>query len=343
MKLPLKYYFALLMLVTLGSCTIYRNVPIEVLQPKEISIPESSNLAILYRNFKYENDTLQNYFRDDYEIKKDIRNANLNIDSIVTLNTFQSLAFSLGDDHVGNNIQILPLNTLPRLTAEKLAPLPREVIQNLGSSSGSQKIIVLETLSYMYSHYSPQTHAGESAEVIMAGIWAVYDVLTGEVVKHESLVDTLYWNRTNEDGQRILIPPRITALELAAEVYAGNFAKKFTTSWETVQRLIIIPPVQEFTMAAEYASENKWEEALELWQRYSSERYGRLSASARFNVALAYEMLDDIDSALEWIDKALVQTRVYRNKEELKLVQNYQRILNQRKKEIDHLQNALDE
>jgi hypothetical protein len=176
--------------------------------------------------------------------------------------------------------------------------------------------------------------------VIMAGIWAVYDALTGAIVKHESLVDTLYWNSINDDGQRILIPPRITALELAAEVYASNFAKKFTTSWETVQRLLIIPPVQEFTLAAEYASENKWYEALELWKRYSSERYGRLSVSARFNIALAYEMLDDIYTASEWIDKALAQTRVYRNKEELRLVQNYQRILNQRKKEIDQLQNA---
>lgn len=230
MNLPLKYYFAFLLVATLGSCTLYRNVPIEVLQPKVISIPENTNLALLYRNFKYENDTLRNYFRDDYVIKKDKRNTNLNIDSIVTLNTLNTLAFRLENDHVGNNIQIFPLNTLPRITAEKLAPLPREVIQNLGLTSESQKIIVLETLSYMYSHYSSQTNAGESAEVIMAGIWAVYDALTGAVVKHESLVDTLYWNRTNEDGQRILIPPRFTALELAAEVYAGNFAKKFTTS-----------------------------------------------------------------------------------------------------------------
>jgi hypothetical protein len=340
MKLPYKYYIVFLLLAAFGSCTIYRNVPIEVLQPKEITIPEGINVALLYRNFKYENDTLQNYFREDFEIKKDIRRYNLNVDSIVTINTLHSLAFNLENEHVVSSVQILPLNTIPRISAEKLAPLPREVIQNLGSNTGSQKIIVLETITYMYSHYSSQVNAGESAEVIMAGIWAVYDALTGAIVKHESLVDTLYWNSINDDGQRILIPPRITALELAAEVYASNFAKKFTTSWETVQRLLIIPPVQEFTLAAEYASENKWYEALELWKRYSSERYGRLSVSARFNIALAYEMLDDIYTASEWIDKALAQTRVYRNKEELRLVQNYQRILNQRKKEIDQLQNA---
>lgn len=340
MKLPFKYYIVFLLPAALGSCTIYRNVPIEILQPKEITIPEGTNVALLYRNFKFENDTLQNYFREDFEIKKDLGNVKVNIDSIVISNTLQTLAFNLENEHVGNNIQILPLNTLPLITAEKLAPLPREVILNLGSASGSQKIIVLETLTFMYSHYSSQTSVGESAEVIMAGIWAVYDALTGAVIKHESLVDTLYWNRINEDGKRILIPPRITALELAAEVYAGNFAKKFTTSWETVERLLIIPPVQEFTLAAEYALENKWVDALELWQRYASERYGRLSVSARFNLALAYEMLNDIDNALVWIDKALDQTRIYRNKEELRLVQNYQRILNQRKKEIDQLQNA---
>lgn len=343
MKMPIKFPIVLLLISTLGACTIYRNVPIEVLQPKEISIPEEANVALLYRNFKYENDTLQNYFREDYEIKRDNRNYHLNIDSIVVLKTLHSIAYNLENENVVSNVKLLPINTLPRITADKLAPLPLEVILNLGSSSGTQKIIVLETITYMYSHYSALVNGSESAEVIMAGIWAIYDALTGVVVKHESLVDTLYWNSTTEDGRRILIPPRFTALELAAETYAGNFAKKFTTSWETVQRILVIPPVQEFSLAAEYASENKWDEALALWERYSSDRFGRLSVSARFNVALAYEMLNDIDNALVWIDKALDQTRIYRNKEELKLVQNYYRILNQRKKEINQLQNASNE
>ncbi len=337
MRLSFPRILSLLLLYTLNACTVYREVPIEVLRPREISVDQGSDVVLLYRNFKYENDTLQNYYRDDYDLRKDIKNDGLNIDSLVSIKALITLASELEDKDVVNNTTVMPVNALPRITGQKLAPLPKELVQSIGSRTGSQKLISLETLTYFFSRFSDKSDAGESVEVILAGIWALYDVSSGAIEKHEAMVDTLFWQRRNEDGERIQLPPRVTSLELATEVYAGNFAKKFTTSWEIVQRLLIIPPVQEFSLAAEYAAENKWEEALELWQRFTPERYGRLSVSARYNAALSYEMLNETDQAVQWIDQALLQARIYRNKDELRLVQNYKEILTKRSKEIRNL------
>jgi hypothetical protein len=337
MRLSFPRILSLLLLYTLNACTIYREVAIEVLRPRELSVGQGSDVVFLYRNFKYENDTLQNYYRDDYDLRKDKKNDGLNIDSLVSIKALFTLASELQDKDVVNGITVMPFNTLPRITGQKLAPLPKELVQMIGSESASQKLISLETLSWFFSRFTENSDAGESVEVILAGIWALYDVHSGAIEKHEAMVDTLFWQRRNEDGERIQLPPRVTSLELATEVYAINFAKKFTTSWETVQRLLIIPPVQEFSLAAAYAGENKWEEALELWQRYAPERYGRLSVSARYNTALSYEMLNEIDQAVQWIDQALIQARIYRNKSELKLVQNYKEILAKRNEEIRNL------
>ncbi len=326
-----------LLLFTVNACTIYREVPIEVLRPREMTVGEGSDVVFLYRNFKYENDTLQNYYREDYDLKKDEKNDGLNIDSLLSIKALITLASELEDKDVVNKTTVMPVNTMPHITGQKLAPLPKELVQKIGSDSDSQKLISLETLSWFFSRFTDKSDAGESVEVILAGIWALYDVHSGAIEKHEAMVDTLFWQRRNEDGERIQLPPRVTSLELATEVYAGNFAKKFTTSWETVQRLMIIPPVQEFSLAAEYAAENKWEEALELWQRYTPERYGRLSVSARYNTALSYEMLNDIDQAVQWIDQAHLQALIYRNKDELRLVQNYKEILAKRNEEIRNL------
>jgi len=331
------YILFFLLIFTLNACTIYREVPIEVLRPREISVGQGNDVVLLYRNFKYENDTLQSYYRYDFDLRKDEKNAGLNIDSLLSIKALNTLAYELDDKEVVNNSMVMPVNTLPRIAGQKLAPLPKELVQNIGSRSGAQKLISLETLSYYFSRFSGNSETEESAEVILAGIWALYDVHSGAIEKHEAMVDTLFWHRRNEDGVRIQIPPRIASLELATEVYAGNFAKKLTTSWETVQRLLIIPPVQEFNLAAEFATENKWEEALELWQRYTPERYGRLSVSARYNAALSYEMLNEIDQALILIDQALVQAGIYRNKEELKLVRDYKDILIRRSEEIRNL------
>jgi hypothetical protein len=340
MKYVLPFLNISLLFLTFTACTLYREVPIEVLRPKEISIEGDTDIALLYRNFKYENDTLSHYFRDDYELKKDTRNDHLNIDSLLAAKALNTLEFWLSNEAVVENVHILPVNTLPRITGQHLTPLPKEVIQNIGTYSHSSRLLSLETLSYFFSGFSNLSDAGESSEVIMAGIWAIYDTRTGALIRHEPLVDTLFWRRMDEEGKKILLPSRIPALELATEEYVRNFAKKFTNSWETVNRIIIIPPVQEFNMAAEHAVAYEWEEALDLWMLYTPERFGRLTVSALFNVALSWEMQNDIDKALQFIGLAQEKARIYRNKDELRLVQNYQRILKDRKLDIERLNQA---
>jgi hypothetical protein len=330
-KLP----FFILALITLGACTVYRDIPIEVLKPKEFKLTGDDKVSLVYRNFKYDNDTVNDYYRHNLEIKKDLTGGNT--DSLIATTALNELSKVLISQNVITQTTILQYNSLPRVTGEKLFPLPAEVIQNISGSTGSSKILVLETLSALYSRYTAASEAGESADVIMAGIWAIYNGHTGLLEKHLPMIDTLYWNRRNEAGERIVIPPRNTALELATAVFVENFAHKFSDNWKTVQRVIIVPPVQEFNLAAGYAEENEWENALALWEKFSSDRYGRLSVSARFNMALAFEMLNDLDQAVDWITQAVIQAQIYKNKEELNLVKRYQRILTERKTEIGML------
>lgn len=338
MKSQLSLIF--LALLTLSACTVYRNIPIEVLRPKEFNINGMDKASMVYRNFKYDNDTVSDYYRYKSVMKKE--QTSIHTDSLIAITALNKLSDVLIDQNVISQSYILQYNALPRVTGEKLVPLPGEVIRNIGSSTETGKVIVLETLSALYSRYTADTEAGESADVIMAGIWAIYNGHTGILEKNQAMIDTLFWNRRNEAGERIVIPPRVTALELATEVFAENFARKFSDNWETVQRVIIVPPVQEFNLAAAYAGENEWENALAIWEKFSQEKYGRLSVCARFNIALAYEMLNDLDQAVEWITHAGKLALIYRNKKEIDLVKQYQRILIDRQTEIRRLMDNPD-
>ena len=343
MKTSPKTLALILLIIVISGCTVYREVPIEVLKPKTFTVPSGSAIGLVYRNFKYRGDTLQNYYRYDYELRKEKPEAEFNADSLVAMTALNRLASIFEAEQIASEVKILPYNSLPRIRGEHLAPLSEEVIRNLGSYTRTDRLIILETISAFYSRYTSQSEPGESADVIMAGIWALYNSQTGKLEKHVSMVDTLFWNGKDDQGKKLVIPPRLLALDLAAEVYTDNFSGKFKETWENVQRVVIVPPVQEFNLAGQYASENEWEKALEIWERFTPGRFGRLSVSARFNTALAWEMLNDIESALEWIGMAEKQTQIYRNKEEVNLVKSYQRVLENRKKEIDQLTRETNE
>lgn len=334
MKNFIKVIISVIVLSLTVSCTLYKEIPIEVLRPKIIHLPSGTDAAIIYRNFKYENDTLEHYYRDDYQLRADRKNEGINIDSIAVSGCLTSLAANLESYAIFNNIILLPSQTLPRISGSHLSPLPAAVIRNFGTNTGSSYIISLETISYMYASYSQSVAQESSREVIMAGIWAVYDAKSGNIKQHESVVDTLYWYKTDDTGMRIDLPPRVVALELAAGVFGENYAKKFISDWETVQRILIIPPLQEFKTAADHVARDEWVQAAAIWDRFTAKRYGRLAISAHYNMALASELQDDIDSALHRLDQALELATGMRNKEDILMILNYQKVLNLRKKEI---------
>lgn len=334
MRTPAKCIIAVIVLLQTLSCTLYREIPIEVLRPKIIHLPSGSDATIIYRNFKYDNDTLEHYYRDDYQLRADRRNAAINVDSIAASACLTSLAANLQSYGIFKSINFLPYQTIPRISGSHLSPVPSEVIRNIGAHSGSSFVISLETLSYMYGSYSQSVAQESSREVIMAGIWAVYDSKTGSIKQHESVIDTLYWYRTDDSGSRIDLPPRLAALELAAGVFGENYAKRFISDWETVYRILIIPPLQEFKTAADYASRDEWDQASEIWEKFTAKRYGRLAVSARYNMALASELKDDLDYALQWMNQALELATDMKNRDDIIMILNYQKVLNLRKKEI---------
>ncbi len=54
-------------------------------------------------------------------------------------------------------------------------------------------------------------------------------------------------------------------------------------------------------------------------------------------MAFACEMKDDFDGALQWLSSARQMAEEYHNRENLKMIDDYKKILLQRKKDIERL------
>ena len=330
----------LLIILTLGSCTVYKEYPIEIYQPGIVAVPpETDNVAIVYRNFKYKNDTLQHYYQDDFRLKK-ARNEPENLDSVLVNLCMEELAKNLKEKNAFTNIHIFP-ELFKLHHAEKLPPLDFNVIDKITETTNSDLLISLETYSYFYSEYSStEQNPGKSNEVITAAIWAVYNPHTQKMIEHKTMIDTIFWNGYDAQGnyqRKSKLPPRITALKIASQLAGENYSKRFFASWQKVNRLYSVPPLPDFATADEYVQKGEWDNAIMLWKRYADDRNGKMAINARYNLALGYEMKDDLDTAQKWLIAAQQIATDYKSKEDLKMILQYRKLLTKRQNDIAKL------
>jgi hypothetical protein len=327
-----RYFLLLSALVAITSCTIYKDFPIDVYQPGEINLPSQiKKIAIVSRNFKYANDTLQNYYKSDFKLVRDRKNSILDIDSIAATNAIRGLASSLQEG--GNFVaQQFPYNLIKPHRGNKLTTLNWETVNDLTTHDSADLLISLETISYFYSSYNSNGTNAPSCDVITAAVWGVYNPSVKKMLDRKQMVDTISWSGFDEKTQsrNNKIPGRIDAIRLAGEIAGQNYAKRMVPSWQKVNRVYTIPPIEDFRQAAAYFEDGKWDQAINLWAIYSPEKFGKLAISARYNIAVGFEMKDEIDKALSWISNAESMAISLRSREELKMILPYKKILVQR-------------
>ena len=338
MKKTSRVFLQLLMILVLSSCTVYRQIPIEVLRTEEVRLNVAKpNIAFVYRNFKFQNDTMQHYYLEDEVLLSDSKNGEIEIDSMVVGICLEGAANALKKNGVCENPVFYPLDIFPRQTGERVFALPADLIRKMVMPAKADYLVSLETLSYFFSRYNQHGDDNAFQKVRMAAIWNLYDGTTGKIQDHKTMVDTLYWDFDpgNTSQKQSMFPPRIPAMQQAALVFGENYAKRFYSEWLTVDRTIIVPPLEDFRVAGEYVTNQEWDKAAGIWKKYADNRFGRLAVSACYNLALSAEISDDLPGAMNWINSATKMALSYAKSEELKLALQYQGILKLRVQEIE--------
>ena len=332
-------FFVLVLFITLSSCTVYKEYAIEIYKPGEVAVPPNvKNIALVYRNFKYTGDSLQHYFKDDNRLKR-AKNDPPNMDSILVSYALKELASNLKANNTFDRIHIFPGIFKPH-SGKKLPALNFDLIKKLTDETQTDLLISLETFSYFFSAYTADQGVPKSREVVTAAVWAVYNPATEKVIERKTMIDTVFWNSYDEKGKyqkSAKLPPRKTALKVASQLAGENYSKRFFASWQKVKRMYSVPSPSDFTEASNFVEKGEWDKAIKIWMKYAPDKNGKLAIEARYNLALAYEMKDDILTAWEWLTAAHELAISYKNKESINMIEKYQRVLAKRKKDIDRL------
>ncbi len=326
-------FFSLLIAV---GCTVYNQYPIDIYKPGEVIFPPSVEKAVIVsRNFKYSADTLMHFYKDNYSLVK-AKNDPDDLDSLLTTICIKELAANLSDNNVFADLHVFPYRTFEKHSGEHLSEFSRGLIEQIASATDADLLISLDTYSSFFSSYPESWDSPETNEVITVAVWSIYNPLKKSLIERKTMIDTIYWNGYDDEGnfrKGFRLPSRLSALEQASAIAGENYAKRFYAGWQTVSRLYSVPPLPEFSEAARYFEEGEWNKAIRLWQKYAGDRNGKTAIHARYNLALAFEMKDDLETAQKWLNAALELATKYRNKEDLKMILKYREILNNRQKE----------
>ena len=113
-----------------------------------------------------------------------------------------------------------------------------------------------------------------------------------------SKTDTIYWEMRPDLTQDRVIKD--------ASEYAGVLpARHLLPHWKEVERYYFDGGVSEMRDAGIYVREQNWEEAASLWQSLYDSKKGKNKMYAAYNLALYYEMQDELEKAREYLDVAL--------------------------------------
>ncbi len=115
--------------------------------------------------------------------------------------------------------------------------------------------------------------------------------------------DTLYFE--NQDKFPNLIYP--STLEMLLEgfkVVGHSFGIRNVPVWNEVSRIVFTGKNEELRKAGKFTDTGDWESAMKIWEQNLSSENKKLAAKCTHNLAIYYELEDDISQALDYAKKA---------------------------------------
>ncbi|MEI8112815.1 MAG: DUF6340 family protein [Bacteroidia bacterium] len=333
----MKRYSGLLwiaLLVSFSSCMSYEKFSIEVMQPSKLVLPpDIKKIAIVSRNLKYANDTLQNYQVKNHKLVKD--KVKLSIESLALGTCLDSLSVKLLAQKRFDSIMILPASTFLVNRVKEIRPGKDEWYKILADKTGADGIILLDMFSYFYS----QSDEFSDAKVVTSTIWSFYASKQQKIIDRFVHIDTLYWDGKDEAGnyKNSRIPEKQAAIPIAAGVIGANYAKHILPSWIMVYRDIMTSGDAELQKAAKFAKDNKWEEASSIWTKVAESKNKSKKIISLYNLALASEMSGDVDQALKLTSQAATASSGIFRSSENEAVRKYSAVLYRRRTELNKL------
>jgi hypothetical protein len=132
--------------------------------------------------------------------------------------------------------------------------------------------------------------------------WRIYDPANQRLIDENLFHDSMGWTKTESgDGQSKSDVVR------DAGYWAGQrYAARISPLWVSVTRMYYGSGNRDFKIARELVNQGMYDDAAKLWMKYTEGSDRKLAGRACYNMALAWEIKGDLQTALEWAKRSLI-------------------------------------
>ncbi|MDU1904857.1 MAG: DUF6340 family protein [Dysgonomonas sp.] len=303
-------YLATLLAIALSytACRSVNTVVVEVQKPAQIILPKTINNIGIVDNAIPQPDTWGHYeTRYSEKGTKKLEEVSVPGDSNIIYLT-EALFKNLAElDHF-ENISLYEFPLRQDLSFEEERPVDSITVKEIAQITNSDALISIDrflissTLREEPFDFETKLKFLDLKMDVRFRIWSKEGK---QISSPFYLTDSIYWsgvykNKTviSEDS----LPTRINAAKEGAEYIAEKLAKAFTHSWQEIPRVYY----GDVKAANKKVEANDWTGALKLWEEaYNKESKPKKKARIANNIALAYEISDDIKNALKWVQTSL--------------------------------------
>lgn len=140
----------------------------------------------------------------------------------------------------------------------------------------------------------------------VASGWRVYDYTTRNIADENRFSDNKQWSAVgnSKTEARSKLPNKRDVLNQSAYYSGEKYAIRISPNWANVSRYYFTKGVDDFKLARDYAIANKWDQAMDIWKKYTVSSDTKIAGRACHNMAVACEMKGELDLALVWSRKA---------------------------------------
>ena len=302
MKNRITYFFSLILVLTVTSCSTYKVIEIQTLRPSEISIPKNFSQPLVVANL----------YEGIEGVEESLAQAAL--DSIAGTEAALVLTESLYDSPWFQGVSIPNSINYRNDNSKYILPFTWEQAREVADLYNADLLISLEYVKiepvveqYDYWEGYLRLYYGSLTTNVYA-YWRVYDVPNKKVLGDYLFRDTLIWENSDYRKVRVgdQLPGFFSAGSYCGYLIGSEYAKKIAPGWMNEKRIYYSTGSKEMKMAADFVEKNMWLDAAAQWQKVLSKpnQKKNLAAMAAFNMALANELLGNFDVAIEWLNKS---------------------------------------
>ena len=231
-------------------------------------------------------------------------------DSVLMINFAKGMATSL-EKHLALDAGAIPV--FNHFESEISDIRERSFIESLSQSSESDVLILLENLKVgkfekLKTDKTP-VRAGFATSYIYAPLSLlinIYEGSTGDLITSLTQNDTIYWEILSKEDVREerLMKGLFPALNKISVPAGEDIINNFFPDWVNEERALYTYDDYSWRRAMSLAMDFKWTDAMSIWMAETTSQDKVKASCAAYNIAIACEMLEKYDLAIEWLDYA---------------------------------------